>query len=122
MSVPVPIDRLRSEAARFAAGFLLTVTDDARPHAVAVAPGWSGDALVVRAGRTSRRNAIARPDVTLLWPGAAPGDFSLIVDATAAVDDAAETLTLAPTRAVLHRPAAGGGSDCVDLSKAEAQR
>ena len=117
MSVPVPIDRLRSEVARFGPAFLLTVTDDARPHAVAVAPEWSGDRLVVSAGRTSRKNAAARPDVTLLWPGPAPGEFSLIVDASATVDDGAETLTLAAGRAVLHRPAPGGGNDCVDLAK-----
>jgi hypothetical protein len=102
---------------RFGPAFLLTVTDDARPHAVAVAPSWAGDDLVVSAGKTSRRNAAERPDVTVLWPGPRPGEFSLILDATATVDDGAETVTLAPTRAVLHRPAPGGGSDCVDLAK-----
>lgn len=117
MSVPVPIDRLRAETARFGSAFLLTVTDDARPHAVAVAPEWSGDHLVVSAGRTSRKNAAARPEVTLLWPAPAPGEFSLIVDASATVDDGAETVSLAADRAVLHRPAAGGGNDCVDLAK-----
>ena len=121
MSLPVPIDKLRHEIGEFGRqAFLLTVTDDARPHAVAVAPGWDGDRLRVSAGKTSRRNASDRSDVTLLWPGAAAGDFSLIVDATAIVDDAAETVTLAPTRAVLHRPAPGGtGSDCVDLAKTQ---
>lgn len=120
MSVGVPIDRLREEMGRFGTAFLLTVTDDARPHAVAVSPGWDGDRLRVSAGKTSRRNAIARPDVTLLWPAGGPGEFSLIVDAAAIVADAAETVTLAPTRAVLHRPAPGGtGSDCVDLSTSQ---
>jgi hypothetical protein len=119
MSVPVPIDRLREEMARFGPAFLLTVTDDSHPHAVAVAPGWDGDRLVVSAGKTSRRNAAARPDLTLLWPGPRAGEFSLIVDGAAAVDDGAETVTISPTRAVLHRPAPGGGSDCVDLAKTQ---
>jgi hypothetical protein len=120
MTLPVPIDKLREEMGRFGPAFLLTVTDDARPHAVAVAPEWDGDRLRVSAGRTSRRNAGDRPDVTLLWPAAGVGEFSLIVDATATVDDAAETVSLAPTRAVLHRPAPGGtGSDCVDLAKTQ---
>jgi hypothetical protein len=117
VSVPVPIERLRAETARFGAAFLLTVTDDARPHAVAVAPEWDGDSIVVSAGRTTRKNASARPDVSLLWPAGAPGEFSLIVDGSAVVDDGTETLVLTASRAVLHRPAAGGGSDCVDLSK-----
>jgi hypothetical protein len=120
MSLPVPIDKLREEMGRFGPAFLLTVTDDARPHAVAVAPQWDGDRLRVSAGKTSRRNAGERSDVTLLWPGAGAGEFSLIVDATASVDAAAETVMLAPTRAVLHRPAPGGaGSDCVDLAKTQ---
>jgi hypothetical protein len=120
VSLPVPIDRLREEIGGFGPAFLLTVTDDARPHAVAVAPQWDGDRLRAGAGRTSRANAAVRPEVTLLWPGAGPGEFSLIVDATATVDDAAETVTLVPTRAVLHRPAPGGtGSDCVDLAKTQ---
>jgi hypothetical protein len=120
MSLPVPIDKLREEMGRFGPAFLLTVTDDARPHAVAVAPEWDGDRLRVSAGRTSRRTAGDRADVTLLWPGPGTGAFSLIVDAVATVDDSAETVTLTPTRAVLHRPAPGGtGSDCVDLAKTQ---
>jgi hypothetical protein len=117
MTLPVPIDKLREEMGRFGPAFLLTVTDDARPHAVAVAPDWDGDRLRVSAGKTSRRNAGERSDVTLLWPGAGTGEFSLIVDATAAVDDAAETVTLAPTRAVLHRSVAatGDGPGCVTI-------
>jgi hypothetical protein len=41
--------------------FLLTVTDDARPHAVHVTPTWDGDVLTVEVGKGSAANAAARP-------------------------------------------------------------
>jgi hypothetical protein len=94
--------------------YLVTVSDDARPHTVAVRPQWEGDELVVPAGRTSRSNAQARPLVALLWPPAEAGGFSLIVDASASVRNDDE-VHLKPTRAVLHRPAPGGGNDCAPV-------
>jgi hypothetical protein len=129
VSVPVGIERLREEIARFGAeAFLLTVRDDNRPHVVSVAPRWDGDALVVRAGGTSIANAAARPSVTLLWPAGVAGAFSLIVDGTAAADadaDAGDELAIDPVKAVLHRSAAGpdgsgpAGSECEPVLRAE---
>lgn len=115
MSVPVEIERLREEAAKFATmPYLVTVGADNRPHVVAVAPEWSGTTIVVGGGKRTLANAGDRPELCLLWPPPEPGGYSLIADVTAQVDG--EHLHLQPTKAVLHRPAAGGGSDCVPVS------
>lgn len=129
MSIAVDLERLRAEAeTRGPGAFLLTVTDDGRPHVVAVLPERDGEAaLTMSAGRTSVRNAGTRPGATLLWPPAEPGGYSLIVDGEAIAQPAPDPqdgghVTLQVTRAVLHRPAAGSpddpdacGSDCVPL-------
>jgi hypothetical protein len=122
VSVPVAIDRLRAEALRFAhSPYLLTVSDDARPHAVAVSAAWEGDALAIAVGRSTAANAAARPNVSLLWPPKEPGGYSLIVDGTAACTGEGR-IAFTPTRAVLHRPAAGPeaaragcSADCVPI-------
>lgn len=120
MSVPVPIETLRHTLdERGSVGFLLTVSDDARPHAVQCPVRWEGDRLAVDVGRRSAANAAARPGVSLLYPARTPGDYSLIVDGTATVAEQAVLIT--PTKAVLHRPAAAPdpasscGSDCVPV-------
>jgi hypothetical protein len=91
MSISVELERVQEEAvARGPGAFLLTVTDDGRPHVVAVTVGWVDGALAMSAGRTSVRNAGGRPGVTVLWPPAEPGGYSLIVDGQAsAAPDAA---------------------------------
>jgi len=123
MSVPVALEQLQNETRRFAlAPYLLTVGDDARPHAVAVAPTWQGSALAIDVGKRSAGNALARPQVSLLWPPNEPGGYSLIVDGTAARAGGEARITVTPTRAVLHRPAAtpdaakpGCSADCVPI-------
>ena len=128
MSIAVDLERLRAEAeARGPGAFLLTVTDDGRPHVVAVVAGTDDEgALAMSVGRTSVRNAGARPGVTLLWPPAEAGGYSLIVDGEAEAQPSPAGdgghITVGVTRAVLHRPAAGRpddpdacGSDCVPL-------
>jgi hypothetical protein len=132
MTLPVELERVQTEAAQRGSGaFLMTVTDDGRPHVVAVAVGWDGPALVMGAGRTSVRNAGARPGVSLLWPPHEAGGYSLIVDGEAVVQPFADAdggrVSLQVARAVLHRPATSGavpadagdvtacGSDCVPL-------
>jgi hypothetical protein len=105
MSQPVALERLRNEIQRFAcAPYLLTVGDDGRPHAVVVTVAWEGAALTLDVGKRSASNAAARSRVSLLWPPNEPGGYSLIVDGSASSDGARITVT--PTRAVLHRPAA----------------
>ena len=117
MSIAVELDDLRARIGEFPTDpYLLTVGDDGRSHSVAVTLRWDDDLVVVPAGRTTLANANARPLVALLWPPASRGEFSLIVDLTVTRgDDAAGEVVLQPTRAVLHRPAPGGGSDCAPV-------
>src|SRR5262245_15970573 len=105
MSIPVPLDRVRSATEeRGGHAYVLTVSDDGRPHAVDTVVVWEGDALVADVGRRSARNAMARPFVSLLYPARAPGDHSLIVDGSAAVIPGGDghQLRVTPTWAVLH--------------------
>ena len=128
MSIPVPLDRLRAEIAERGEGaYLLTVADDARPHAVHVAVRWDGDVLVAEVGKRSAANAAARSAVSLLYPLRAAGDYSLIVDGTATVSPDGGRVSVTPTKAVLHRPAAvvdadaACGADCVPLLRTSAK-
>jgi hypothetical protein len=125
MSIPVSLEKLRAEVERYGkAPFLLTVSDDARPHSVSVAIGWDGDALVLNPGKRTRANVAARPLVSLLWAPLERGGYSLIVDADASVrgEGEAARVVVRPTRAVLHRPAEPGtvlkdgcSADCVRI-------
>jgi hypothetical protein len=115
MSIGVELDELRQRITEFpGAAFLVTVSDDGRPHTVALRPRWDGDELVVDAGRSTASNAQARPLVALLWPPPNEGDYSLIVDGTVTGVEGGE-VHVQPTRAVLHRPAPGGGNDCATV-------
>ena len=115
MSVGVELDRLHEEVERFGRSpYLLTVSDDGRPHATSVTVRWDGDDLVAGVGRRSAANAGERPDVSLLWSPVDGGGFSLIVDGRATVRD--EEVAVTVERAILHRQRADGpGSDCVRL-------
>jgi hypothetical protein len=123
MSIPVPLEGLRTALSdRGDNAYLLTVADDARPHAVHVPVRWQGDVLVADIGARSAANATARPSVSLLYPVRRDGDYSLIVDGTAvASGEDPHRLLITPTRAVLHRPATAPdpaspcGADCVPL-------
>jgi hypothetical protein len=122
MSIPVALETLRAEAERYGATpFLLTVSDDGRPHSVSIAAAWDGGALRAKTGKRSAANVAARRLVSVLWPPIEPGGYSLIVDGEGAVegdgDDA--RVVVRPTRGVLHRPAAspaaipdGCSADC----------
>ena len=116
MTVPVGLDQVRAEAAKYGdTPYLLTVSDDGRPHAVSVRVRFEQGEITMPGGTRSRANASTRPDVTLLWPAAEDGGFSLIVDGSARVD--AEQVSIQPVAAILHRtlPADDGGvvgSEC----------
>ena len=117
MSIRVELDELKAVAAgQTPYAYLLTVSDDQTAHAVAITPSIADGEITCEAGNRSCANAAARPNVSLLWPPATTGDYSLIVDGDARVDGS--TVRIAPARAVRHRPAPGGGSDCapVDLA------
>ena len=111
MSIRVELEELRTVAQQqMPFAYLLTVSEDGAARAVAISPRIDGDTITCEAGRHSCENAAARPHVSLLWPPVDPGDYSLIVDGTATV--AGSILKIDATRAVRHRPAPGGGSDC----------
>ena len=124
MSIPVAIDAVDKAMAERPYAYLLTVSDDGRPHAVAVTPRLVDGVLRASIGRRSGLNASARPDaVSLVWPPAEVGGYSLIVDGSAIIED--ETIAVTPTKGVLHRPAPADagpvddgacGSDCVPLT------
>jgi hypothetical protein len=129
MSVKVDLSRLAETMASYGFAYLLTVSDDQRPHAVAVQPVMDGQqvALGGLGGRTLA-NLAARPEVTLLFPPREEGGYSLIVDGRASAASAASaadgSACVAPEHAVLHRPAdhaseatgSSCGNDCVPLS------
>jgi hypothetical protein len=117
VSVKVELTELAKTIEPYGFAYLVSVGDSGRAHVLAVTPVLDDDGLVVGGvGRHSQANASSRPDVTLVWPPFEPGGFSLLVDGTATVDGS--TITVAPVKATLHRPAPGAdgqreGSDCV---------
>jgi hypothetical protein len=124
MSIAVPLEKLRAALEeRGNIAYLLTVSDEARPHAVHIPVCWEGDRLVAEIGKRSAANAAARPSVSLLSPARAEGDYSLIVDGTAEIASLrdGQRLLITPAKAVLHRPAAvpdpasSCAADCVPL-------
>ncbi|MGE2719523.1 pyridoxamine 5'-phosphate oxidase family protein [Mycolicibacterium celeriflavum] len=116
MSVKVDLDRLADVLADFGFAYLISVGDDYRAHTVAVDPIFSDGRLDVgTVGRHTRENTARHGDVTIVWPPSEPGGYSLIVDGRAHQAD--ESLSIEPTRAVLHRKATAEspstGPDCL---------
>ena len=109
VSVAVEPRDLASVAAQHGpSAFVLTVGDDGRTRVIHVKVDIDAEG-VIRAvvGRGAAANAVARPDVVVLWMPAADG-FSLIADGVASVDGEPRPDT--PIRinvfsAVRHRPA-----------------
>jgi hypothetical protein len=124
MSVKVDLDKLADALADLSFGYLITVGDDFRAHTVAVEPVLAAGVLDVgQMGSGTRRNAVERPDVTVIWPPAGPGGYTLIVDGRAEVTD--DGLAITPTKAILHRRATSesaatspdGLHDCLPLKQ-----
>ena len=121
MSVKVELGEVREQvAACRSCAYLLTVTDDGRPHAVTLEVEWDGDALVGGAGRTTAANAERSPEVSLLWPVSGRDGYSLIVDGRAELRHDGESAIVAvkPSGAVLHAtPQArrDGGPGCIPV-------
>ena len=111
MSIPVAIDDLVAATSEYGWAYLLTVSDDQRPHVVAVTPTWQSETLVMEVGRRTAANAIARSSISLCYPPLERCGYSLIVDGEASVDGV--TIGFGPTGAVLHRPAAPGAEGSV---------
>ncbi|OBB07203.1 hypothetical protein A5662_09610 [Mycobacteriaceae bacterium 1482268.1] len=124
MSVKVDLDRLADVLGDFTVGYLITVGDDYRAHTVAVEPVLTdGRFDIGTVGRHTRENAASHGDVSILWPPRDSDGYSLIVDGRA--HPSGDTLTVEPTRAVLHRKAKpdsaatspDGLHDCVPLKE-----
>ena len=126
MSIPVELAKLREAMTSLVrAPYLLTVGDDGRAHCVATPCRWHGDELELEAGNRTLANAAARPSVSLLWPPNDADGYSLIVDAEVTSEAGSgsgdNVVRVRPSRAVLHRPAAGApptdgcDADCVPL-------
>ena len=103
MSIPVPLPDLGSTLVSYPWGYLVTVGDDMRAHSLAVPTSFDGTSLRVAGGRTARRNIATRPEVTMVVPHPAAGEYSLIVDGVASLDG--DDVVVVPSHAVLHRPA-----------------
>jgi hypothetical protein len=119
MSVPVELSAVRDRIAEYGAvAYLVTVGELGRAHVVSVEVRVDGDRIVVPTGRTSRRNLVANPALTLLWPPRLDPTYSMLVDgvATSFSDDPAEA-TVEPHSAVLHRVAGAtaDGPTCMPL-------
>ncbi|WP_026204940.1 hypothetical protein [Actinomycetospora chiangmaiensis] len=121
MSIRVEPDDLAETVTGFPVAHLLTVGGRPRPHVGSVrATVTGGTVRVDGVGRTALGDVARDAAVTLLWTPAEPGEYSLIVDGSAAVSG--DGLVVTPHRAVLHRPAAAPGrsaagcaADCRDL-------
>ena len=110
MSVAVELSALEAEIARRGGvAFLVTTAPGAPPHVVSVRVAVAAGGLTMGAGRTSRRNVVEVPAVTLLWATSADDEYCLLVDGTAVVVADAEAIEVRPTRAILHRLAGAPG-------------
>lgn len=109
MSIEVPIESLLAQVGEWGWCYFATVSDDGRAHLVALRPDVVAGTLRFEVGTgRARRNAMARPDVALVFPprtdAAEPHGYSLVVDGRAE-DVADAVVAVRPISAVLHRPA-----------------
>jgi hypothetical protein len=103
MSIPVDIAKLDDELSRFGHNaFVLTTSDDGRPHISHVVVSHRDGVLSCGAGRHTTSNVARCAQIAVLWPPRETDGFSLIVDADAHVED--DVLQLKITKAILHRP------------------
>ncbi len=114
------IEDLARALAEYDGGYLLT-SRDGRTKVVTVEPVVSdGQILVAGVGPGSSANLAENPQCTLLFPPAQRHRYTLLIDGTGTVVEG--TLTMEPTTAVRHRPAAhadgppapGAAADCVN--------
>jgi hypothetical protein len=123
MSVKVDLDQLAGALDVYTFAYLVTVDDNFHAHTVAVEPDLLDGVIDVGpVGGSTRRNLALHSDVTLVWPPAQRGGYTLIVDGKGQPTEADSTLRIVPSRAVLHRKAAPGTAtkpgckdDCVPL-------
>lgn len=103
MSIPVDLADLATTLTDYPWGYFITVGEQHVAHSLAVPTDYRDGVFHLQAGRGSRANATARPQVSMVFPGADGTAYSLVIDGTAtAVGDGVQ---FAPSHAVLHRPA-----------------
>jgi hypothetical protein len=110
LSIPVELDKVREQVAACGSyAFLLTVSEDGRPHAVSLVVDWDGDELVCAPGQRTMANAERSAEVSLLWPVSGRAGFTLFVNGRAEVrgDGEARKLAVKPGSAVLHKTPEG---------------
>jgi hypothetical protein len=110
MSIQVELDKVREQVAACGPyAYLLTVTEDGRPHAVSLVLEWDGDELVGTPGQRTLGNVERSPEVSLLWPVSGREGFALFVNGRAELRADGETKKVAvqPTSAVLHKTPEG---------------
>ncbi len=110
MSIKVSPEELSDELRRWGFGFLITVGSDGASHVISLMPevvddGANGVRLRFDAGGgRACRNVAEHAAVTIVFPPRSSGDgFSLLVDGDAIVEG--DIVVVAPSGAVLHRPA-----------------
>jgi hypothetical protein len=103
MSIPVDLTDLATSLANYPWGYFITVGEQQVAHSLAVPTDYRDGVFHLQAGRGSRANAAARPQVSMVFPGADGTAYSLVIDGTASVAD--DGVQFAPSNAVLHRPA-----------------
>jgi hypothetical protein len=105
--------------------YLQTIGNDG-PHTSRVTIDLRGDSIGCAVGATISENIAREPKVSLFWPPAEPGGYSLIVNGVAADDRprSQATTEMALTKAVLHRPGSKHddndvpcGADCRILTR-----
>ena len=110
MSIKVELEELHEQVAACGSyAFLLTVSDDGRPHAVSLKVSWDGDELVGAPGPRTLANAERSPEVSLLWPQSGRAGFTLFVNGRAEVrtDGESSKVVIKPATAVLHKTPEG---------------
>lgn len=102
--------------------YLVTVAAEG-PHTSHVEVTLDGHVLSFPIGKTARHNALANANVSLLWPPAESGGYSIVVNGVLTLDSATrESATVTITKSVLHRagpattPGGACSSDCKPLS------
>jgi nitroimidazol reductase NimA-like FMN-containing flavoprotein (pyridoxamine 5'-phosphate oxidase superfamily) len=110
LSIKVELEELHDQVAACGSyAFLLTVSDDGRPHAVSLRVAWDGDELVGAPGPRTLANAERSPEVSLLWPQSGRAGFTLFVNGRAEVraDGESSRVAIKPATAVLHKTPEG---------------
>lgn len=108
MSMRIALDDLTDALGDRPFGYLLTIGDDGRPRAIALAATPQSDPvalLFVLGSSGTLESAAQRPQVSVVFPPTAGDPYSIIVDGEAVVDRDAGTVTVRVAGAVRHRPA-----------------